>query len=243
MKTEYRGGPVAGGTYPTEIWHDFMTSFITVRDRRDAERGTEREPEEAPSRALHRRARRCPSRSSRPRRRRTQDAPEADAPQAPQRTSGPAPALGSRPAAAAGTAAARPAPHPGTRAPAAAPRLRRRRPEPRRRDAVAVRVAETPRQLDRLGDADPLARPPARGGRPSRGRISTGPSSALPFRPRPIPSAWVSLPGPLQSSRGRSRPRRAAIRSRPSSGSSARISTAAPMPSASQTALSSEWMP
>jgi penicillin-binding protein 1A len=48
MKTEYHGGPVAGGTYPAEIWHDFMTSFITVRDRRDAEFGKEREPEEAP---------------------------------------------------------------------------------------------------------------------------------------------------------------------------------------------------
>ncbi len=47
MKTEYRGGPVAGGTYPAEIWHDFMTSFISVRDRRDAERGTKRETEEA----------------------------------------------------------------------------------------------------------------------------------------------------------------------------------------------------
>ena len=54
MQTEYRGGPVAGGTYPTEIWHDFMTSFITVRDRRDAERGKEREPEEAPAAPHHR---------------------------------------------------------------------------------------------------------------------------------------------------------------------------------------------
>jgi len=25
MKTEYGGGPVEGGTYPAEIWHDFMT--------------------------------------------------------------------------------------------------------------------------------------------------------------------------------------------------------------------------
>jgi penicillin-binding protein 1A len=49
MKTEYHGGPVAGGTYPAEIWHDFMTSFIGVRDRRDAERGKERKPEEAPT--------------------------------------------------------------------------------------------------------------------------------------------------------------------------------------------------
>ena len=26
MQTEYRGEPVAGGTYPAEIWHDFMLS-------------------------------------------------------------------------------------------------------------------------------------------------------------------------------------------------------------------------
>ena len=28
MKTEYHGGPVAGGTFPAEIWHDFMRSWI-----------------------------------------------------------------------------------------------------------------------------------------------------------------------------------------------------------------------
>ena len=28
MKTEYNGGPVAGGTYPAEIWHDFMAQAI-----------------------------------------------------------------------------------------------------------------------------------------------------------------------------------------------------------------------
>jgi penicillin-binding protein 1A len=41
MKTEYHGSPVAGGTYPTEIWHDFMTSWIGIRDRRAIERGDE----------------------------------------------------------------------------------------------------------------------------------------------------------------------------------------------------------
>jgi penicillin-binding protein 1A len=35
MKTEYRGGPVAGGTFPAQIWHDFMTSFIGIRDERN----------------------------------------------------------------------------------------------------------------------------------------------------------------------------------------------------------------
>ncbi|MGI8846576.1 MAG: transglycosylase domain-containing protein, partial [Thermoleophilaceae bacterium] len=44
MESEYHGGPVAGGTFPAEIWHDFMTSWISVRDRRDAERGTKPEP-------------------------------------------------------------------------------------------------------------------------------------------------------------------------------------------------------
>ncbi len=29
MKTEYHGGEVAGGTFPTEIWHDFMRSWIS----------------------------------------------------------------------------------------------------------------------------------------------------------------------------------------------------------------------
>jgi penicillin-binding protein 1A len=39
MKTEYRGGEVAGGTFPTEIWHDFMRSWIGIRERREAESG------------------------------------------------------------------------------------------------------------------------------------------------------------------------------------------------------------
>jgi penicillin-binding protein 1A len=30
MKTQYRGGPVEGGTYPTEIWHDFMLSALNL---------------------------------------------------------------------------------------------------------------------------------------------------------------------------------------------------------------------
>jgi penicillin-binding protein 1A len=35
MKTEYHGGPVAGGTYPAEIWHDFVAGAIRIRDERD----------------------------------------------------------------------------------------------------------------------------------------------------------------------------------------------------------------
>jgi penicillin-binding protein 1A len=34
MKTEYHGQPVAGGTYPAEIWHDFMTSAIKIDEGR-----------------------------------------------------------------------------------------------------------------------------------------------------------------------------------------------------------------
>ncbi|HYY21484.1 MAG TPA: transglycosylase domain-containing protein [Thermoleophilaceae bacterium] len=46
MKTEYHGGPVAGGTYPAEIWHDFMTSWIQIRDERRARRGEPPPPSE-----------------------------------------------------------------------------------------------------------------------------------------------------------------------------------------------------
>jgi penicillin-binding protein 1A len=34
MKTEYHGGPVAGGSFPAEIWHDFMTSAIALDQAR-----------------------------------------------------------------------------------------------------------------------------------------------------------------------------------------------------------------
>ena len=38
MTTEYHGRPVAGGTYPAEIWRDFMTGAIALRDARDPKR-------------------------------------------------------------------------------------------------------------------------------------------------------------------------------------------------------------
>ncbi|MFL5894369.1 MAG: transglycosylase domain-containing protein [Thermoleophilaceae bacterium] len=38
MLTEFHGQPVAGGTYPAEIWHDFMTAWIKLRDARQAAR-------------------------------------------------------------------------------------------------------------------------------------------------------------------------------------------------------------
>ena len=31
MQTEYRGEPVAGGTFPAEIWHDFMVTANKIR--------------------------------------------------------------------------------------------------------------------------------------------------------------------------------------------------------------------
>ena len=34
MTTEYHGQPVAGGTYPTEIWRDFMTSALKIDEGR-----------------------------------------------------------------------------------------------------------------------------------------------------------------------------------------------------------------
>jgi penicillin-binding protein 1A len=43
MESEYLGGPVAGGTYPAEIWHDLMTAWIGIRDLRIAEREARRD--------------------------------------------------------------------------------------------------------------------------------------------------------------------------------------------------------
>jgi penicillin-binding protein 1A len=34
MRTEYRGEPVAGGTYPAQIWHDFMLGALETEKRR-----------------------------------------------------------------------------------------------------------------------------------------------------------------------------------------------------------------
>jgi len=38
MMTEYRGEPVAGGTFPAEIWQDFMTAVEDAADAREDER-------------------------------------------------------------------------------------------------------------------------------------------------------------------------------------------------------------
>jgi penicillin-binding protein 1A len=40
MKTQYRGGPVEGGTYPTEIWHDFMVQALNILAQRNPKKDT-----------------------------------------------------------------------------------------------------------------------------------------------------------------------------------------------------------
>jgi penicillin-binding protein 1A len=42
MEYEHAGGPVAGGTFPAEIFHDFMASWIEMREARRAARAAER---------------------------------------------------------------------------------------------------------------------------------------------------------------------------------------------------------
>jgi penicillin-binding protein 1A len=39
METEYHGQPVAGGTYPAEIWHDFMLAAKRIQDTRAVAEG------------------------------------------------------------------------------------------------------------------------------------------------------------------------------------------------------------
>jgi penicillin-binding protein 1A len=43
MEFEHAGGPVAGGTFPAEIFHDFMTSWLDLREARRLERGANRD--------------------------------------------------------------------------------------------------------------------------------------------------------------------------------------------------------
>jgi len=53
MTTEYRGEPVAGGTYPAQIWHDFMVSVLQAEqdrlERRCEREAAKRKQGEAPS--------------------------------------------------------------------------------------------------------------------------------------------------------------------------------------------------
>ena len=45
METEYAGGPVAGGTYPAEIWGDLMRQWIAIREQRRLASGEDDEEE------------------------------------------------------------------------------------------------------------------------------------------------------------------------------------------------------
>ena len=46
MEFEHSGGPVAGGTFPAEIFHDFMTSAVAIRDARDVASGNDDDEDE-----------------------------------------------------------------------------------------------------------------------------------------------------------------------------------------------------
>jgi penicillin-binding protein 1A len=49
MEYEHAGGPVAGGTFPAEIFHDFLASWIEMRELRRAARAAERGGDEEDS--------------------------------------------------------------------------------------------------------------------------------------------------------------------------------------------------
>jgi penicillin-binding protein 1A len=46
MEYEHAGGPVAGGTYPAEIFHDFMSSWLELRQARRLERGANKDDDD-----------------------------------------------------------------------------------------------------------------------------------------------------------------------------------------------------
>jgi penicillin-binding protein 1A len=49
MEYEHAGSPVAGGTFPAEIFHDFMSSWIEMRDERRLERAAKRDADDSDS--------------------------------------------------------------------------------------------------------------------------------------------------------------------------------------------------
>jgi penicillin-binding protein 1A len=97
MTSEYHGGPVAGGTYPAEIWHDFMISAIAIYDERhpdEDEEGTTTLPTPAPVTP-------APSTPAEPVPAPQQEAPETNAPApapTPQQEAPPTPAPAPAPA-------------------------------------------------------------------------------------------------------------------------------------------------
>ena len=48
MKTEFDGEPVAGGTFPAQIWHDFVVQAGAVFKKRIADRQAKRDGKAAP---------------------------------------------------------------------------------------------------------------------------------------------------------------------------------------------------
>ena len=173
MKDEWRGEPVAGGTFPAAIWHDFVRSALVIDGdrkakeipaaRRDRHAGRLARPGQHAGAAGHRGTRRAragggagararQARSRRPGRRRRHGS-DAGGPHDAD------PARPDRPWHAAErrdgpgrSAAAR-----GRRRGLARREGRAQAGRPGARDAAGARKAEAPGQLGRLGDAD--ARP------------------------------------------------------------------------------------
>ena len=250
METEYGGSPVAGGTWPAVIWQSFMSQAISIRDKREAEQAAEDAEDDR-----HRSgARPGHARRRRPHRR-TTPLPRLSPSRTPPRLSR-RPSPSRRPRSHRPSSRRRRSPHrrrsshrrravAPSRAPRATSRQARRRacPGGHGRDTHAL-AASQKRHGSSTALLIPIRVPTTISGSAVRGRISIGPStSGVPFRSSQIPSACVSLPGPLHRSSTRSSPRRSRIRSTPSTGSSARISAAAPVPSSSATALRSAWIP
>jgi penicillin-binding protein 1A len=93
MKTQYRGGPVEGGTYPAGIWHDFMVAALNILNKRNPKKnqlvpqpGTTTAPAvpapatTAPTGSTT--TPQAPAQQQQP----TQQQPETQAPQTPQQT-------------------------------------------------------------------------------------------------------------------------------------------------------------
>ena len=271
MKTEFQGEPVAGGTFPAAIWKTFMQALLKIDplpkkdggdgtgkpDRRrpaPARRGrratvaaarrtaappTARRPAATGGRRRRRRGRRRPPRPAqtaaddRPAARRTDPPAAADAAAAPtpaRRTDAGRHAADADGAGEAAHAAAT-ARYAASAASGPAARGARRPASRARRSATGSSAALVI---------------------PIRGPVTYGEPLAGDDRDRAVDQRRVVL-GQLdperlgQLARAVAQLARAAARAHlrrgPSSGSSARISTAAPTPSGSQTAFSSAWMP
>ena len=240
METEFQGEPVAGGTFPAGIWKTFMQALLKIHPlpKKDGGDGTGKlEPTPTPGAGTGTARQSTTARRRRP----APPAPAepggtrhgADA--APQETT--PPTTDARRPHAAGTDADR-RPTDGT----APRRARQRRAAGGATDALARRSArdcaarspaaraarrpgaeraEAPRQLRGLRDPDPRPRR-RRGAAPAgdRGSMRIGPSTQRrAVVPEPDPSAWVSLPGPLQSPRRAGAAPRAHHSRCPSSGS------------------------